>query len=369
MKTLVMFRIVPILIVLSLVVTGCSKPSSQATTPTSTVTTTVLAQPSPTATSTPIKTSTISTLLDIADVAAAVRPAVVSIASEVTVQMFFQSIPQEGVGSGVIFDAKGYILTNNHVVEGATKITVTLPDGRVFEDATIVGRDPDTDLAVVKIAGDNLPVARLGDSGKLRIGEWVIAIGNPLALEGGPTVTVGVVGAVARSVEEQNGAILDDLIQTDAAINPGNSGGPLVNLAGEVVGINTVIAAEAQNIGFAVSINTAKPVVDSILAQGRVVRPYIGVDLLRVTAALALRYGLSVNQGALITRVSRNTPAFQAGLRAGDVIVRFDGTQITSDSQLKRAILQREVGDTVQVTYVRGTQESTATITLAEKPL
>ena len=365
MKTSVMFRIVPLMIILSLMVAGCTT-TGKASTPTATAT--VLAQPSPTATFNSIKTSTTAALPDIVDVVGAVRPAVVSIASQITLQSFFQSIPQEGVGSGVIFNAEGHILTNNHVVEGAQKITVTLPDGRAF-DGTVVGRDPDTDLAVVKIAGDNLPTARLGDSSKLRIGEWVIAIGNPLALEGGPTVTVGVVGAVGRSVEEENGAILDDVIQTDAAINRGNSGGPLVNLAGEVVGINTVIAAEAQNIGFAVSINTAKPVVESILANGKVIRPYIGVNLLPVNAAVASRYGLSINQGALITQITRDGPAAQAGLRAGDVITRFDGIQITSDSQLKKVISQHKVGDKVQVTYVRGTQESTVTITLAEKPV
>jgi len=364
-KNLIIY-IILLAIVFSLIGAAC-KTSTQAGTPTATAT--AVAQPSPTAVSTPVRTPVTSTLPDIVDVAAVVRPAVVSIVFEVTVQSFFQSFPQEGVGSGVIFDARGYILTNNHVVEGASKITVTLPDGRAF-DGTVVGRDPDTDLAVVKIAGDNLPVARLGDSAKLRIGEWVIAIGNPLALEGGPTVTVGVVGAVGRSVEEENGATLDDVIQTDAAINPGNSGGPLVNLAGEVVGINTVVAAEAQNIGFAVSVNTAKPVIESILAQGKVIRPYIGVTLLPVTAAVASRYGLSVNQGALITQITpRDGPAAQAGLRAGDVITRFDGIQITSDSQLKKAIQQHKVGDKVQVTFVRGTQESTVSITLAEKPV
>jgi S1-C subfamily serine protease len=324
--------------------------------------------PSLTATSNLIRTSTTSALPDIVDVVKVVRPAVVSIASEITLELFFQSIPQTGVGSGVIFDSRGYILTNNHVVEGARKITVTLPDGRTF-DGTMVGRDSITDLAVVKITGENLPTARLGDSGKLQIGEWLIAIGNPLALEGGPTVTVGVVGAVGRSVQEENGVILEDVIQTDAAINRGNSGGPLVNLAGEVVGINTVVAAEAQNIGFAVSINTAKPVIESLIAQGKVIRPYMGANLQTVTAAIASQFGLSVTEGALLTQVTRNGPAAQAGLRAGDVITRFDRTPIATASQLQKAILQHKVGDKVQVTLMRDKEERTVTVTLAEKPM
>ena len=364
MKTSAMFRIVPLMMIFSLIVSGC-KTTAKTGAPTATAT--VSAQSSPTAVSTPIRTPATSSLPDIVDVAAAVRPTVVSIASQITLSSFLQPIPQTGVGSGVIFDAKGYILTNNHVVEGAQKITVTLPDGRSF-DGTLVGRDPLTDLAVVKIAGENLSVARLGDSGKLRIGEWVIAIGNPLALEGGPTVTVGVVGATGRSIQEENGNVLDDMIQTDAAINPGNSGGPLVNMAGEVVGINTVVAAEAQNIGFAISINTAQPVVESLLAQGRVVRAYIGVSLQTVTPAIASRYGLSVNQGALITQVTQSTPAAQAGLRAGDVITKFDGAAIATSSQLTKAITQHKVGDVVQLTFVRGTEERAVTITLAERP-
>lgn len=326
--------IILLAVLVSLIGVGC-KATSKAGTSTAMATPSASVQPSPTAVSTPIKLPATSTLPDIVDVAAVVRPAVVSITFQIAPSIFLQPVPQEGAGSGVIFDAKGYILTNNHVVEGAQNIKVTLPDGRTF-DGTTVGRDPVTDLAVVKIAGDNLPIASFGDSGKLRIGEWVVAIGNALALEGGPTVTQGVVGALGRSIQEENGNVLDDMIQTDAAINPGNSGGPLVNMAGEVVGINTVVASDAQNIGFAISINTARPVMESILAQGRVIRPYMGVSTQTVTAAVASQYGLSVNQGALVTQVTRNAPAAQAGLRAGDVISRLDGTQITTTLNSKR---------------------------------
>ncbi|MFH1485085.1 MAG: trypsin-like peptidase domain-containing protein, partial [Chloroflexota bacterium] len=189
----------------------------------------------------------IASLPSITDAVDTIRPAVVFITVRtLSLDFFLQPVPQQGAGTGVIFDAKGYILTNNHVVENARQIKVSLPDGRAF-DAELVGRDPPTDLAILKIAADALPLARFGDSQKLRIGDWVVAIGNALALEGGPTVTVGVVSAMGRSIDGNTGT-LHDLIQTDAAINPGNSGGPLVNLKGEVVGINTAIIQGAEGI-------------------------------------------------------------------------------------------------------------------------
>ncbi|MBM2827306.1 MAG: trypsin-like serine protease with C-terminal domain, partial [Dehalococcoidia bacterium] len=198
-------------------------------------------------------------LPNVADVAAVVRPAVASITvRELALDFFTQPVQQEGAGTGVIFDSKGYVLTNNHVVEGAKDIRVTLPDGRTFDQVKVIGRDPATDLAVVQIQGDKLPIAKLGDSDGLRIGDWVIAIGNALGLNGGPTVTVGVVGALGRSIGTASGP-LHDLIQTDAAINPGNSGGPLLNMNGEVVGVNTAIDTRGQGIGFAISMASAKP--------------------------------------------------------------------------------------------------------------
>jgi S1-C subfamily serine protease len=219
-----------------------------------------------------------------------VRPAVVQITNEQTqVDQFNQpyTIPA-GVGSGVIYDNQGHILTNNHVVEGAQKLTVSLTDGRSFQ-AKVTGTDPQTDLAVIQISGDNLPTARIGDSGKLQVGDWVVAIGNALGLPGGPTVTVGVVSALGRSVQEPGdnartpGPFLFDVIQTDAAINPGNSGGPLLNLNGEVIGINTLVAGgtgngvQAQGIGFALATATARPIADKLVQNGRVVHPYVGV--------------------------------------------------------------------------------------------
>ena len=211
----------------------------------------------PTLTSAPTQTATSPedyNLPSITDVVDQVNPAVVSIVvGTVSYNWFMQPVPSEQAGSGVIIDAEGYIVTNNHVVADGTSITVSLTDGRSF-DATIIGTDPSTDLAVIKINGDNLPTASFGNSSALRVGEWVVAIGNALALEGGPTVTVGVVSALGRTIEESSDVTLYDLIQTDAAINPGNSGGPLINLNGEVIGINTakISSVEVSGVGFAI---------------------------------------------------------------------------------------------------------------------
>ena len=231
------------------------------------------------------------------EVSAKARPAVAQILTKSSVPsgFFFEPVPASGVGSGAVFDQQGYILTNNHVVEDATEVVVSLPDREKTYNARVVGRDPYTDLAVVKIEADSLPVVPLGNSDDLQIGEPVVAIGNALGLEGGPTVTVGVVSALNRSIDEPNGATLHELIQTDAAINPGNSGGPLVNMQGQVIGINTAVAtgsssAPAQGIGFAISINSAKPIVDDLIAYGKVRRPYLGAELATVTPALARQY-------------------------------------------------------------------------------
>lgn len=308
--------------------------------------------------------------LTVVDAAARTRPAVVNITSQVvTYDMFLRPTPEEaGVGSGVIFDPKGFILTNNHVVEGAQSLKVTLPDGRTFE-GTIVGADERTDLAVVKIEGDNLPTAELGDSDRLQIGEQVVAIGNALALPGGPTVTAGVVGAIGRHIRTETGNILYDLIQTDAAINPGNSGGPLINLAGQVVGINTAIAeAPGGGIGFAIAINGAKPIFADLMAYGRVRRPWLGVEFTSVTPSLAAAYNLPVNKGVIISGVVRGSPAAKAGLRVGDIIVGMDEEQIDDVVQLLKNIASRGLTSKVKLTIYRGQQRLTVDVTLEEMP-
>ena len=307
-------------------------------------------------------------LPDVVSVVENVKPAVVSIVTEsVGVNVFMQRVREQGAGSGVIFDPTGFIITNNHVIEGARQISVLLPDDRSF-DAKVVGRDPLTDLAVLQISGDNLPAARLGDSDALRAGEWVIAIGNALALPGGPTVTVGVVSAVGRAVPEPSGTVLRNVIQTDAAINPGNSGGPLINLRGEVVGINTVIASEAQGIGFAIAINEARPVVAQLQANGRVVWPWLGVSVQDVTRPMAIQLKLPVTSGVLVQDVQRGGPADRASMRAGDVIIKLDNTSVASTTQLQTEVRKRPIGQDVRITIIRGSQQQVLTVRLEGMP-
>ncbi len=303
-----------------------------------------------------------------------VRPAVVFLA--VTTQSpkgFPQQVPQRGVGSGVIYDPRGYILTNNHVVECAAQVEVILTDGRRFE-GRVVGRDPRTDLAVVKISGSDLPTASLGDSDQLDIGEWVVAIGNALGLPGGPTVTAGVVGALDRVVQEPNGVSLTDLIQTDAAINPGNSGGPLLNLRGEVIGINTAGAVspqggQAAGIGFAININRAKTISRQLVAEGRIVRPYLGMVPITITPALAARFGLPVESGVGVASVDPGSPAAGAGLTERDIIIAIDGRRTGTEIELRQALERREPGERVSLTVVHpdGARER-VTVQLAEDP-
>lgn len=343
------------ILVLGLAVAGCAAPAAGTPTPT----------PSPTASVTPV-----TSLPSITEVVEAVKPAVASIVvGAVGYNIFLQPVPEEKAGSGVIIDDRGYIITNNHVVEGAESIAVTIPDGRSF-DATIVGTDPLTDLAVIKITGDDLPTASFGDSDSLFPGEWVVAIGNALGLSGGPTVTVGVVSAVGRTIQEQTGVTLYDVIQTDAAINPGNSGGPLVNLQGDVIGINTakVSAVEVSGVGFAVSSNTARMVAEELIEKGHVHRPYLGVSVMTVTPAVARSYDLATDEGAMITFVVGGSPADSAGLMPGDVIIRFGDEPIVSADDAVLAIRAHEIGEKVQITYLRGSSQRTTSATLIERP-
>jgi S1-C subfamily serine protease len=280
-------------------------------------------------------------------------PAVVSIVTrQIEQDQFNRPVPTRGLGSGFVVDARGYILTNNHVVEGADDIKVTLTDGRTFRGA-LVGADPFSDLAVVKIDGTKLPVLSLGDSTKLAVGETVIAIGNPLWLEGGPTVTSGVVSALGRSMEEKDLPTLHNLIQTDAAINPGNSGGPLLNVRGQAVGINTAVIASAHGIGFAIAANTAKPILRVLMTAGRIVRPSLRVRAVSVTPQVAYANSLSLTRGALIVSVETGGPAEAAGFQPGDVVVAIDGKSVTDLHHFHDILQRHPIGVPVAVTVRR----------------
>jgi serine protease Do len=271
--------------------------------------------------------------------------------------------PRRGAGSGFIIDQDGSILTNNHVIDRAERITVKLADGRVLR-ARVVGSDPDSDIALIKVDGQRgLPVAPLGDSATLRTGEWVCAIGNPLGYE--HTVTVGVVSFLGRKLFDQS---LDDYIQTDAAINFGNSGGPLINARGEVIGINAAISARASSIGFAVPINGATAILPQLRARGRVSRGYMGVALRDVDPDLNESLKLGVARGALVQDVSSGSPGERAGLLPYDVIVALDDRTVTADDQLIREISARAPGSPARLRILRDGHAQTITVKLAERP-
>ena len=271
--------------------------------------------------------------------------------------------PRRGAGSGFIIDADGSILTNHHVVDRAERITVKLSDGRTLR-ARLIGSDPDTDIALIKVDGQGgLPVAPLGDSSTLRMGEWVCAIGNPLGYE--HTVTVGVVSFLGRKLFDMS---LDNYIQTDAAINFGNSGGPLINSRGEVIGINAAISSRASNIGFAVPINGASSVLPQLRARGKVSRGYMGVGLRDVDADLERSLKLTVDHGALVQDITAGSPADRAGMRPYDVITSLDDRAISNDDQLIREIAGRAPGSAARLRVVRDGHDQTLMVKLSERP-
>ena len=281
-----------------------------------------------------------------------ISKSVVNIASVRMIHdQLFRVFPVQGVGSGVIIDKDGYVLTNYHVIDDAERLRITLSDGRVF-NGKVVGVDPPTDLAVIKIeTKEEIPVAKLGDSGKLKAGQIVLAVGNPFGLTGGPTVTSGIVSSLNRSIQTENGML--ELIQTDAAINPGNSGGPLVNTAGEAVAINTANMPYAQGIGFAIPVNTAKSILKDLIEKGRVSRPWIGIVSMKVTRNLARYYRLPLNEGALVIQIEPFSPADNAGMRKGDIIEEIDGNKITEPSEISARIHKKQVGDEITMTINR----------------
>jgi serine protease Do len=288
----------------------------------------------------------------IANAAERVSKSTVNIASVKMVQdQLFRIFPVEGVGSGVIIDQNGYILTNNHVIDDAKRLKVTLTDGQML-NGKVIGKDEITDLAVVKAEGistdesDVLPYAHLGNSDDLKIGQVVIAIGNPFGLTGGPTVTAGIISSLNRNIQFENGML--ELIQTDAAINPGNSGGPLVNTKGEVIAINTAKMPYAHGIGFAVPINIAKSIMNELIQNGRVTnRPWIGIASIKITKQLAHYYQLPVVDGVLIAQVEPYSPADDAGLRKGDIIEEIDSNRINDPSQVSSQVRKKHVLDQI----------------------
>jgi serine protease Do len=268
-----------------------------------------------------------------------------------------------GSGSGVIIRSDGIILTNAHVVGRSNAVEVRLADGRVLQ-GQVLGRDPGVDVAVLRVPATNLPVAPLGDSDRLEVGQSAIAIGNPLGLE--RTVTTGVVSAINR---DPVGFELGGLIQTDAAINPGNSGGPLLDSSGRVIGINTVILRGATGLGFAIPINMARDVADQIITTGRVRRAFLGIGYADIDRFLAAQFRLPVREGIIVTSVAPGSPAARAGLRPEDIITRIGETQVTQGGDLRRSLRARRPGDTVTLTVLRGgAQPQRVTVTLAEAP-
>ena len=297
-----------------------------------------------------------------------VSKSVVNIASVRMIQdQLFRVFPVEGVGSGVITDERCHVLTNNHVVDEAERLKITLTDGRVF-NGKVIGTDETTDLAVVKLdSTESLPFAALGDSDDLKIGQIVIAIGNPFGLTGGPTVTAGIVSSLNRKIQFENGTL--ELIQTDAAINPGNSGGPLINTRGEVIAINTAKMPYAHGIGFAVPISIAKSVMMELIQNGRVInRPWIGISYIKITRQLALYYRLPTTDGVLIAQVEPNSPADDAGLRKGDIIEEVDGKRIDDTQEISLKVRKKNINDKLMLTINRYGRHFELPIQLKARP-
>jgi S1-C subfamily serine protease len=312
---------------------------------------------------------------DVTTVARKVAPSVVNIDVKATAQASPFSLGQQtqsGTGSGVIYTADGYIITNNHVIEGAQDIKVTLASGAEFT-AKLVGTDPTNDIAVVKIEKSGLPAITVGNSDTLVVGQLCIAVGSPLGFE--QTVTAGIVSALHRTVAADSTSgqaeVLTNLIQTDAPINPGNSGGALCDSSSNLIGINALIASQSggsEGIGFAIPINTAKSVADAIIGGKTISHPYIGVQSQTVSSDIASEYNLPVSDGAYVTYVAPGSPAAKAGIQTGDIIVSIDNTPVKSVDELVGAIRGKKVGDKVSITYYRGSEKKTVTTTVEDQP-
>jgi S1-C subfamily serine protease len=391
MKSALRFRILlASLMVLGLAV-ACALPAAVLPTPTPVPTIPPTATPAPPVLPTVPPEAFNALEAQVEAVYAHAAPAVVNITTRsIAYDIFMQPIPQEGTGSGFLYDDQGHIVTNYHVVENAESVVVTLSDGRSFP-ADIVGVDPSSDLAVIRIPAENLPAPLpLADSGQLRVGQFVIAIGSPFGQVG--TMTLGVISALERVIQSPDGRFIGEAIQTDAAINPGNSGGPLLDLQGRVIGVNSQIISPSQasaGIGFAVSSNTVRRVVPHLIAEGRYPHPWLGVQVLSLTPewVQALRQAgmeVPVEKGLLVLSVVRGGPADRAGIRGGTQIVRIGGYRVPVGGDIITAVnghpvptlqelnvyldSQTRVGDSVEVTIYRGGQEMRVTVTLEERP-
>lgn len=301
-------------------------------------------------------------------------PAVVMITTtqQRVIPFIFETLVQEvrGLGSGVLFSEDGYLLTNRHVIAGSTEIAVVLPDGREFtgDSVRVIGHDPLTDLAVLKLEGEDFPVAELGDSDKVVPGQLAIAIGNPYGLD--HTTTQGIISALNRPVviDAERNLILNDMIQTDAPINRGNSGGPLLNAKGEVIGINTAIIQEAQSIGFAIPINTAKEIANTIIEHGRVPRPWIGVQVVEITQEIIKELDIPITGGLGVHSVVSGSPAARAGLIPGDIITQINQKPITNIAELDELMAEIHIGQRLLLTVVRVREEIMVPLTVGELP-
>jgi len=276
-------------------------------------------------------------------------------------------VPIEGKGSGLIIDRNGYVITNNHVIDGATRVQVHLKDGRTFL-GEVVGSDSSTDIAVIKVDAYNLPAASLGDSEKLKVGQIALAIGNTLGLQGGPTVSMGVVSALGRPLPGTD-FIFEGLIQTDTAINPGNSGGPLADIGGNVIGMNTAMIPFAQGVGFAIPVNTMKWVVQQILEKGRVIRPWLGISGANMNQAIARRYDLPADSGVLVVEVDSRGPAYEAGMRVGDVIIQIGAHPVKQMKDILMALSKLAIKEEVEVGFIRLNAKRKALLRLKESPI
>lgn len=309
---------------------------------------------------------------DIANLVAKVSPSVVSVTTQSQTQTYFGIAQQEGAGTGIVMSKDGYVMTNKHVVSDASTVGVVLSDGTSYDSVKVIGTDPLNDVAFLKIPDvSNLAPIELGDSSSIRVGQQVVAIGNSLG-QYQNTVTSGIISGKGRPVAAQDGntvASLTDLLQTDAAINPGNSGGPLLNMAGQVIGMNTAVAADAQGIGFAIPVNSIKGLLKGVLSSGEVRRAYLGVNYIPITPEVIKRYDLSVRNGAYVFNgdsppVISGSPADKAGIKEKDIITKVNGVEIGSNGGLSTLVGEYAPGDTVALSVLRDGNEMTVNVTL-----